>query len=70
MFFLRMSLVDFSAFIFQTTMFGRKSHGDAKKSAAKILDPRKDTVTRLKHLRIVLGICLHFDLDVNSASWQ
>jgi hypothetical protein len=36
-------------------MFGRKSHGDAKKSAVKILDPKKDTVTRLKHLRIVLG---------------
>jgi len=55
-----MSLVDFGVFILQTTMFGRKTHGDvAKKSAAKILDPRKDTVTRLKHLRIVLGICLH-----------
>src|SRR6218665_443321 len=37
-------------------MFGRKSHGDVKKSAQKILDPKKDHVTRLKHLRIVLGM--------------
>ena len=36
-------------------MFGRKSHGDVKKSAVKVLDPKKDTVTRLKHLKVVLG---------------
>jgi len=36
-------------------MFGRKSHGDVKKSANKVLDQKKDTVTRLKHLRVVLG---------------
>ncbi len=31
------------------------SHGDIKKSAQKVADPKKDTVTRLKHLRSVLG---------------
>ena len=36
-------------------MFGRKGHGDVKKSAVKVLDPKKDTVTRLKHLKVVLG---------------
>ena len=36
-------------------MFGRKSHGDVKKSAVKVLDAKKDTVTRLKHLKVVLG---------------
>ena len=36
-------------------MFGRKAHGDVKKSAGKVIDPKKDSVTRLKHLRIVLG---------------
>ncbi|ESO85701.1 hypothetical protein LOTGIDRAFT_210880 [Lottia gigantea] len=30
------------------------SHGDVKKSAQKVADPKKDTVTRLKHLRTVL----------------
>ncbi|ELU01115.1 hypothetical protein CAPTEDRAFT_167900, partial [Capitella teleta] len=35
-------------------MFGRKGHGDVKKSAVKVLDPKKDTVTRLKHLKVVL----------------
>ncbi|ELU18236.1 hypothetical protein CAPTEDRAFT_97275 [Capitella teleta] len=39
-------------------MFGRKGHGDVKKSAVKVLDPKKDTVTRLKHLKVVLGQCL------------
>lgn len=38
-------------------MFGRKPHGDAKRSATKVLDMKRDPVTRLKHLRIVLGIC-------------
>ena len=36
-------------------MFGRKRHGDVKKSAVKVLDAKKDTVTRLKHLKVVLG---------------
>ncbi|BFZ11585.1 hypothetical protein BsWGS_14624 [Bradybaena similaris] len=30
------------------------SHGDIKKSAQKVADTKKDTVTRLKHLRLVL----------------
>ena len=29
--------------------------GDIKKSAQKVADTKKDTVTRLKHLRLVLG---------------
>ena len=39
-------------------MFGRKSHGDVKKSTIKVLESKKDTGTRLKHLRVVLGICV------------
>jgi len=31
------------------------SHGDIRKSAQKVSDPKKDTPTRLKHLRQVLG---------------
>ncbi|XP_014663147.1 PREDICTED: ral GTPase-activating protein subunit alpha-1-like [Priapulus caudatus] len=38
-------------------MFAKKQHGDVKKSTQKLLDPKKDTVTRLKHLRIVLAEC-------------
>ena len=38
----------------QTTMFGRKA-GDSKRSALKVLDVKRDTVTRLKHIRVVLG---------------
>ncbi|XP_075719090.1 ral GTPase-activating protein subunit alpha-2 isoform X2 [Rhinoderma darwinii] len=37
-------------------MFSRKSHGDLKKSTQKVLDPKKDVPTRLKHLRAVLDI--------------
>ena len=29
--------------------------GDIKKSAQKVADTKKDTATRLKHLRLVLG---------------
>ena len=36
-------------------MFSRKNHADVKKSAIKVLDAKKDNVTRLKHLKIVLG---------------
>ena len=36
-------------------MFGRKTHGDIKKSAGKVLDTKRDPVQRLKHLKIVLG---------------
>ncbi|KAG8444002.1 hypothetical protein GDO86_009258 [Hymenochirus boettgeri] len=35
-------------------MFSRRSHGDLKKSTQKVLDPKKDVPTRLKHLRAVL----------------
>ncbi|XP_049725358.1 ral GTPase-activating protein subunit alpha-2 isoform X3 [Elephas maximus indicus] len=35
-------------------MFSRRSHGDVKKSAQKALDPKKDVLTRLKHLRALL----------------
>ncbi|XP_036810605.1 ral GTPase-activating protein subunit alpha-1 isoform X6 [Oncorhynchus mykiss] len=34
-------------------MFSKKPHGDVKKSTLKVLDPKKDVLTRLKHLRIV-----------------
>ncbi|XP_038599949.1 ral GTPase-activating protein subunit alpha-2 [Tachyglossus aculeatus] len=37
-------------------MFSRRSHGDARKSTQKVLDPRKDVLTRLKHLRALLDI--------------
>ncbi|XP_058881863.1 ral GTPase-activating protein subunit alpha-2-like isoform X3 [Acipenser ruthenus] len=37
-------------------MFSRKSHGDVKKSTQKVLDPKKDVLTRLKHLRSLLDI--------------
>ncbi|XP_068088537.1 ral GTPase-activating protein subunit alpha-2 isoform X2 [Hyperolius riggenbachi] len=37
-------------------MFSRRSHGDLKKSTQKVLDPKKDVPTRLKHLRAVLDI--------------
>uniref|UniRef100_A0A4W3K318 Ral GTPase activating protein catalytic subunit alpha 2 n=1 Tax=Callorhinchus milii TaxID=7868 RepID=A0A4W3K318_CALMI len=35
-------------------MFSRKGHGDVKKSAQKVLDPKKDVLTRLKHLRALV----------------
>ena len=41
-------------------MFGKRAHGptkrseDVRKSAAKVVDPKKDTPTRAKHLRIFL----------------
>uniref|UniRef100_T1JGD1 Rap-GAP domain-containing protein n=1 Tax=Strigamia maritima TaxID=126957 RepID=T1JGD1_STRMM len=34
--------------------FSKKPHADIKKSTLKILDCKKDTATRLKHLRVVL----------------
>lgn len=34
-------------------MFSKKPHGDVKKSTQKVLDPKKDVLTRLKHLRIL-----------------
>ncbi|KAM6455922.1 ral GTPase-activating protein subunit alpha-2 isoform 2-T2 [Liasis olivaceus] len=35
-------------------MFSRRGHVDVKKSAQKALDPRKDPLTRLKHLRVLM----------------
>ncbi|XP_038071739.1 ral GTPase-activating protein subunit alpha-1-like [Patiria miniata] len=37
-----------------SAMFSKKAHGDVKKSSQKLLDSKKDAVTRLKHLRVVL----------------
>lgn len=36
-------------------MFSKKPHGDVKKSTQKVLDSKKDALTRLKHLRCVIG---------------
>ncbi|XP_068618842.1 probable Rho GTPase-activating protein CG5521 isoform X2 [Battus philenor] len=41
-------------------MFTKKSNQDVKKSTVKIQDSKKDSTTRLKHLKIVLE---HFDVD-------
>ncbi|GCC34829.1 hypothetical protein chiPu_0013306 [Chiloscyllium punctatum] len=35
-------------------MFSKKPHGDVRKSTQKVLDPKKDVLTRLKHLRVVI----------------
>ncbi|XP_054712928.1 LOW QUALITY PROTEIN: ral GTPase-activating protein subunit alpha-1-like [Uloborus diversus] len=35
-------------------MFSKKPHSDVKKSSQKVLDSKKDCLSRLKHLRIVL----------------
>ncbi|XP_077789672.1 ral GTPase-activating protein subunit alpha-2 isoform X2 [Podarcis muralis] len=35
-------------------MFSRRGHADVKKSTQKALDPRKDVLTRLKHLRALM----------------
>ncbi|KAK2104105.1 hypothetical protein P7K49_017961 [Saguinus oedipus] len=44
-------------------MFSKKPHGDVKKSTQKVLDTKKDALTRLKHLRIVIGLgCPAFSL--------
>ncbi|KAM4723502.1 ral GTPase-activating protein subunit alpha-2 isoform 2-T2 [Anableps anableps] len=37
-------------------MFTRRGHGDVKKSTQKVLDPKKDVLTRLKHLRALIDI--------------
>ncbi|KAI4875282.1 hypothetical protein NFI96_004784 [Prochilodus magdalenae] len=37
-------------------MFTRRGYGDVKKSTQKVLDPKKDVITRLKHLRSLLDI--------------
>ncbi|XP_077320824.1 ral GTPase-activating protein subunit alpha-1 isoform X8 [Lithobates pipiens] len=43
-------------------MFSKKTHGDVKKSSQKVLDPKKDVLTRLKHLRIVIENAESVDL--------
>ncbi|XP_067389000.1 ral GTPase-activating protein subunit alpha-2 isoform X4 [Emydura macquarii macquarii] len=43
-------------------MFSRKSHADVKKSTQKALDPKKDVLTRLKHLKALLDIADGSDL--------
>ncbi|XP_071971628.1 ral GTPase-activating protein subunit alpha-1 isoform X5 [Engystomops pustulosus] len=43
-------------------MFSKKTHGDVKKSTQKVLDPKKDVLTRLKHLRVVIENAESFDL--------
>ncbi|XP_066464537.1 ral GTPase-activating protein subunit alpha-1 isoform X5 [Eleutherodactylus coqui] len=43
-------------------MFSKKTHGDVKKSTQKVLDPKKDVLTRLKHLRIVIENAESIDL--------
>jgi len=40
---------------FYSGMFTRRVYGDVKKSTQKVLDPKKDVFTRLKHLRALLG---------------
>lgn len=44
-----------SIIAFYSGMFSRRGHGDVKKSTQKVLDPKKDVLTRLKHLRSLLG---------------
>uniref|UniRef100_A0A0A9X1L9 Putative Rho GTPase-activating protein CG5521 n=1 Tax=Lygus hesperus TaxID=30085 RepID=A0A0A9X1L9_LYGHE len=41
-------------------MFSKKTHADIKKSTQKLQDPRKDSATRFKHLKIILD---HVDND-------
>ncbi|KAM4662609.1 LOW QUALITY PROTEIN: ral GTPase-activating protein subunit alpha-1 [Discoglossus pictus] len=43
-------------------MFSKKTHGDVKKSTQKVLDPKKDVLTRLKHLRILIENAESIDL--------
>ncbi|XP_078515488.1 ral GTPase-activating protein subunit alpha-1 isoform X4 [Lissotriton helveticus] len=43
-------------------MFSKKAHGDVKKSTLKVLDSKKDVLTRLKHLRIVIENAETIDL--------
>uniref|UniRef100_A0A8C8RVU2 Ral GTPase activating protein catalytic subunit alpha 2 n=1 Tax=Pelusios castaneus TaxID=367368 RepID=A0A8C8RVU2_9SAUR len=43
-------------------MFSRRGHADVRKSTQKALDPKKDVLTRLKHLRALLDIADGSDL--------
>ena len=40
-------------------MFTKKSHADVKKSICKIQDSKKDSATRLRHLKTILGNVFH-----------
>ena len=51
-------------------MFSRKSHGDVKKSTQKVLDPKKDVLTRLKHLRALLGEAWEGALVSEALPWR
>lgn len=48
-------VISVSTVAFYSGMFTRRGHGDVKKSTQKVLDPKKDVLTRLKHLRSLLG---------------
>ncbi|XP_007473323.1 ral GTPase-activating protein subunit alpha-1 isoform X13 [Monodelphis domestica] len=43
-------------------MFSKKPHGDVRKSTQKVLDTKKDALTRLKHLRVVIENAESIDL--------
>ncbi|XP_044869597.1 ral GTPase-activating protein subunit alpha-1 isoform X5 [Mauremys mutica] len=43
-------------------MFSKKPHGDVRKSTQKVLDSRKDPLTRLKHLRVLIENAESIDL--------
>ncbi|XP_065449363.1 ral GTPase-activating protein subunit alpha-1 isoform X8 [Chrysemys picta bellii] len=43
-------------------MFSKKAHGDVRKSTQKVLDTRKDPLTRLKHLRVLIENAESIDL--------
>ncbi|XP_050191697.1 ral GTPase-activating protein subunit alpha-1 isoform X8 [Myiozetetes cayanensis] len=43
-------------------MFSKKPHGDVRKSTQKVLDTRKDPLTRLKHLRVLIENAESVDL--------
>ncbi|XP_024085284.1 ral GTPase-activating protein subunit alpha-1 isoform X2 [Cimex lectularius] len=48
-------------------MFSKKLHADIKKSTQKLQDPKKDTATRFKHLRIILE---HVDVEEAKAIFE
>ncbi|ROL42792.1 Ral GTPase-activating protein subunit alpha-2 [Anabarilius grahami] len=50
-------------------MFTRRGYGDVKKSTQKVLDPKKDVFTRLKHLRALLG-AVHTGHDVERSKMK
>ena len=46
-------------------MFGRKAHGDIKKSAIKVLDIKRDSSQRLKHLKNLIGTIKDLHVIIN-----